>query len=136
MKYSDELQALHDNLKIEDNGRSFMATRNQITGVITLMLAGLEDKSRENRIRVLRELVEQPMLDLYNRHVNSTNDITERMALFLIRQFKKPYAKKHQDDTDDPWELSDYGAALLYLVEKRIETGVEANADQFELTGI
>ena len=99
------------------------------------MLEGLEDKSRDNRIRVLQELVEPPMMELYNRHVNSTNDITERMALFLIRQFKKPYISKSKDDKD-PWELSDYGAALLYLVEKRIETSVEVDQDQFSLTGI
>ena len=129
MNIDQELVGFCKNIKIEDGGKSLMATRNQVTGVLTLMKQGLEDDSRETRIDVLKLLAEQAMMDLYNLTVDSTNDLTEAAALYIIRHLKQPFSGPKEND---PWMLSEYGRELLSLAEERTQTVAIVNANAAE----
>jgi hypothetical protein len=123
MNFDIELSALTDNMIKEDGGESFLAKRNQVTAVLTLMRQGLKSDEREVRIAVLDILAGEAMMRLYGKTIESTNDITEPIALFLIRQLKMPF--DHPDPTEkDPWLISTYGRQLLSLAEERAEAAI------------
>ena len=128
MNLDVELSALTDNMIQEDGGGSFLAKRNQITGVLGLMRQGLESDDREIRIAVLDMLAGEAMRRMYGKTIESTNDITEPIALFLIRQLKMPF--DHPDPTEkDPWLISTYGRTLLNLAEERVKDAISVTQD-------
>jgi len=103
-----ELDALHENLKANPELQPYV-TQKQVQGLASLMGQGLEDKSRENRITVLRLLAGPALFDICGVLITSTKNLTGKMASFLIDQLLEP--------DSNPWRLSEYGRELLSQTE-------------------
>lgn len=111
MEISNELDALRENL-LADTSIEYVSQL-QIGGLNGLIRKGLQDKSREMRIAVLREWAGDAMWKIARQEINSAKNLTAPVASFLINLLLVP------DST--PWRLSSYGKNLIEYTEKSIK---------------
>lgn len=108
-----ELEALTENMLAEST--SWHITQKQVTTLASMMSQGLEDRSRENRLNVLRLLCQDAVFKRTGYAIKSTKQIPGEFASVLIDLLKR----------NDRWELSDYGRNLLLLAEERAKAGAD-----------
>ena len=106
-----EIEALRDNLLANTEIRYI--SLKQIGGLNGLIRQGLEEKTRDMRILVLREWAGDAMWAIERQVINSTKNLTSPIASFLINLLK--------EDDSTPWRLSDYGQRLISITEKAVK---------------
>jgi hypothetical protein len=109
----ETLDAIHDNLI--DLPHS-LVSKKQVLTIVFLMNEGLKNKDRETRIAVLKMLAGPAMKARYNVEIESTKNLSGRIASYLIDQFHDPAYRPHA------WRLSPFGRQLLGRCEDAIET--------------
>lgn len=116
-EFDVELEALTENMLAEST--SWLITQKQVTTLASMMSAGLQDKSRENRLNVLRILCQDAVFTRTGYAIQSTKQIPGEFASVLIDLLK----------VNEGWELSDYGRQLLLLAEERAKAGANQDED-------
>ena len=106
-----ELQALSANMLAEE--RTWYISQKQVTTLASMIGSGLEDKSRKNRLNVLRLLCQDAVFTKTGYVIESTKQIPGEIASILIDLLKENVG----------WELSEYGKQLLVMAEERTKAG-------------
>lgn len=106
-----ELQALETNMLVED--KTWHVSHAQVTTLASMIGSGLKDKSRSNRLNVLRLLCQNAVFTKTGYVIETTKQVPGEIASILIDLLKE----------NESWELSEYGRTLLILAEERVEAG-------------
>lgn len=114
MNVQAELQAHESNLKTAGGIEPFV-TRKQVQGIVSLMRQVIPD--RDERITVLRLIAGGAMMKVAGIEIQSTKNLTGRMASYLIDQLLEP--------NSTPWKLSDYGRDFLEATKAYAESIAE-----------
>jgi hypothetical protein len=110
MNVESELEALKQNLLADTSLR--YASLPQIGGLNGLIRQGLQHRTREMRLAVLREWAGEAVYRITGEELTSAKNLTSPIATFLINLLLEP------DST--PWRLSNYGRSLIAETEKVI----------------
>lgn len=102
MDFELELQGHRRNLRALSDVEPYV-TQKQVRSIAMLM--GEVLPGRTDRINVLRLLAGEPMRAVTGVNIESTKNLTGKMASYLINQFKEPESEL--------MELSDYGREFL-----------------------
>jgi len=111
MNIHDEIAAINWELRT-NRCRIIYITAKQVGTLANLINQGLEEKTHEHRIGVLRILVGSFMKDLTGYDIVSTKSLTSPVASYLIDQFMVPNVH--------PRRLSDYGREIIAEAERLI----------------
>jgi len=118
-KFEEALQAIHDNLV---DLPFTLVSKKQVMTIVGLMQQGLQDKSRETRIAVLRLLAGPAIRERHGVEIETTKNLTGRIASFLIDQLHDPAYRPYE------WRLSPYGEWLISRCEKAVKAPLEDRA--------
>ena len=103
-----EIEALKQNL-LADTSLRYVSLP-QIGGLNGLIRQGLQHRTREMRLAVLREWAGEAVYRITGEELTSTKNLTSPIATFLINILLEP------DST--PWRLTPYGRSLIVETEK------------------
>lgn len=90
----------------------------QVQALASLFSQGLQDKSRNNRIAVMKFLIGDAIKDTLGVEFTSFKNMTSPIAHFLIDYMR--------NGNEDSWELSQRGRELITAAEKTIKATVTA----------
>ena len=105
-----ERDALYEVLTIQPAG---FVSQKQVQVLASLVAHGLKDKSRSNRIAVMKYLVGDAVQDSCSVEFHSFKNMTSGIASKLIDLFLEPDTK--------PWRLSKYGQQLISAAESEVK---------------